>query len=107
MSPSGKLRLVIADDHSIMRGSLRAFLEKNGHEIIGDAGTGEEALALATRLRPQVIIMDLEMPGTGGLVAIRRMGKLSPSIKVLILSVHDDEEYVLDAFAVPQVAGIS
>jgi two-component system response regulator NreC len=74
-------------------------------KIISEAGTGEEALALASRLRPQVIIMDLEMPGTGGLAAIRRMGKLSPSTKVLILSVHDDEQYVLDAFAMPAVAG--
>jgi DNA-binding NarL/FixJ family response regulator len=105
MSSSGKLRLVIADDHAILRGSLRALLENSGHEIIGEAGTGEEVLALASRLRPQVIIMDLEMPGTGGLAAIRRMDKLSPSTKVLILSVHDDEEYVLDAFAMPAVAG--
>ena len=105
MSADGKIRVLLADDHSLVRGSLRALLEKHGHEIVAEAGNGEDALALAAQLRPQVVIMDLEMPGTGGLAALRRIGKLSPSTKVLILSAHDDEEYVLDAFAAPAAAG--
>jgi DNA-binding NarL/FixJ family response regulator len=105
MSAGGKIRVLLADDHSLVRGSLRALLEKHGHEIVGEAGNGEDALALAAQLRPQVAIMDLEMPGTGGLAALRRIGKLSPTTKVLILSAHDDEEYVLDAFAAPGAAG--
>ena len=78
MSAGGKIRVLLADDHSLVRGSLRALLEKHGHEIVGEAGNGEDALALAAQLRPQVVIMDLEMPGTGGLAALRRIGKLSP-----------------------------
>lgn len=100
MSSSEKIRVMLVDDHGIMRGSLRALLEKNGHEVVAEAGTGEEALALAARFRPPVVLMDLEMPGTGGLAAIHRLRKLSPGSKVLILSAHDDEEYVLEAMTV-------
>ena len=105
MTASEKIRVMLVDDHAIMRGSLRALLEKNGHEVVAEAGTGEDALALAARLRPPVVLMDLEMPGTGGLAAIHRLGKLSPASKVLILSAHDDEEYVLEAITLAGVAG--
>ncbi len=105
MTSSAKIRLLIADDHALVRASLRALLEKNGHEVVGEAGTGEDTLALAARLRPQIVLLDLEMPGTGGLAAIHRLGKLAPATRVLILSAHDDEEYVLEALSVAGVAG--
>jgi DNA-binding NarL/FixJ family response regulator len=106
MSPSHeKIRVLLADDHQMLRGSLRALLEKNGFPVVGEAATGEEALALAAKLRPQVIILDLEMPGTGGLAAAHRMSKASPASKVLVLSAHDDEEYVLDALMVAHAGG--
>lgn len=100
-----KIRVLLADDHGILRGSLRALLEKNGFPVVGEASTGEEALALAAKLHPQVVILDLEMPGTGGLAAAHRIGKASPACKVLILSAHDDEEYVLETMMVAGVAG--
>jgi DNA-binding NarL/FixJ family response regulator len=105
MIAGDKIRVMLVDDHPIMRGSLRALLEKNGHEVVGEAGTGEDALAIASRLHPAIVLMDLEMPGTGGLAAVHRLGKLSPASKVLILSAHDDEEYVLEAMTVASVAG--
>jgi DNA-binding NarL/FixJ family response regulator len=105
MTSSEKIRLMLVDDHRIVRSSLRALLEKNGLEVVAEAGTGEEALALAARLHPPVVLMDLEMPGTGGLAAIHRLSRLSPASKVLILSAHDDEEYVLEAMAAAGVAG--
>jgi len=100
-----KIHVLLADDHGILRGSLRALLEKNGFPVVGEASTGEEAVALALKLHPQVVILDLEMPGTGGLAAAHRMAKASPASKVLILSAHDDEEYVLDTMMVAGVAG--
>ncbi len=91
------IRVMLADDHRVLIGSLRALLERHGCEIAGEATTGEEALAVAARVRPQVIVMDLEMPGTGGLAAAHRMKQAAPAAKVLILSAHDDESDVLEA----------
>ena len=64
-TPTGSdtIRVMLTDDHRVLRESLKLFLEKNGCEVVGEASTGEEALALAARVRPQVIVMDLEMPG--------------------------------------------
>jgi DNA-binding NarL/FixJ family response regulator len=105
MSGGKGIRVLVADDHPIVRAALRALLEKNGHEVAAEAGTGEETLALAAQLRPQVILIDLEMPGTGGLAAIFRIGRVSPVSKVLVLSAHDDEEYVLEALTNAGAAG--
>ena len=99
------IRVMLADDHRILRESLRLLLEKNGCEIVAEASTGEEALALAAKAHPQVIVMDLGMPGTGGLAATHRMRKASPTSRVLILSAYDDEEYVLEALTEAGAAG--
>ena len=69
MRPDEAIRVLIADDHRVLIGSLRALLEHHGFEIVGEATTGEEALAIAAKVHPHVIVMDLEMPGTGGLAA--------------------------------------
>jgi DNA-binding NarL/FixJ family response regulator len=99
------IRVMLADDHRILRESLRLLLEKNGCEIVAEASTGEEAVALAAKAHPQVIVMDLGMPGTGGLAATHRMRKASPTSRVLILSAYDDEEYVLEALTEAGAAG--
>jgi len=99
------IRVMLADDHRMLLGSLRALLERHGCEIVGEAVTGEEALAMAPKVRPQVIVMDLEMPGTGGLAAAHRMKLAAPAAKVLILSAHDDESDVLEALNDAGVAG--
>jgi DNA-binding NarL/FixJ family response regulator len=99
------IRVLLADDHRVLLGSLRALLERHGFEIVGEATTGEQALAVAAKVHPQVIVMDLEMPGTGGLAAAHRMKQMAPTAKVLILSAHDDESDVLEALNDAGVAG--
>jgi DNA-binding NarL/FixJ family response regulator len=99
------IRVLLADDHRVLLGSLRALLERHGFEIVGEATTGEQALAVAAKVHPQVIVMDLEMPGTGGLAAAHRMKQIAPAAKVLILSAHDDESDVLEALNDAGVAG--
>src|SRR5580692_6268180 len=105
MRPEEAIRVLIADDHRVLIGSLRALLEHHGFEIVGEATTGEEALTIAAKVHPHVIVMDLEMPGTGGLAAAHRMKRAAPAAKVLILSAHDDESDVLEALNEAGVAG--
>src|SRR6202171_309433 len=105
IKPNEVIRVLLADDHRVLIGSLRALLERHGCEIVGEATTGEEALAVAAQVRPQVIVMDLEMPGTGGLAAAHRMKQAAPAARVLILSAHDDESDVLEALNQAGAAG--
>jgi len=105
LAGSNPVRVMLADDHRVLRDSLRLLLEHNGCEVVGEASTGEEALALAARVRPQVLVMDLEMPGVGGLAITHRIVKLSPAPHVLILSAYDDEEYVIEALTRAGAAG--
>src|ERR1700722_543226 len=105
MRPEEAIRVLIADDHRVLIGAMRALLERHGFEIVGEATTGEEALTIAAKVHPQVIVMDLEMPGTGGLAAAHRMKQIAPAAKVLILSAHDDESDVLEALNDAGVAG--
>jgi two-component system response regulator NreC len=101
----GAIRVMLADDHRVLLGSLKLLLERHGCEVVGEATTGEEALAVAAKMRPQVIVMDLEMPGTGGLAAAYRMKRIAPATKVLILSAHEDESDVLEALNEAGAAG--
>jgi len=102
---SAPIRVMLADDHRVLRELLKLFLEKNGCEVVGEAATGEEALTLAAKVRPQVLVMDLEMPGVGGLPITHRIAKLSPAPRVLILSAYNDEEYVIEALTRAGAAG--
>jgi two-component system response regulator NreC len=90
-------RVLIVDDHHIVRSSLRAMLEQHGCEVVGEASTASEALAMASRARPQVVLMDLEMPGADGISATREVRKALPNAKVLFLSAHDEEKDVIEA----------
>jgi DNA-binding NarL/FixJ family response regulator len=94
------IRVLIADDHRIVRAGIRAFLEgKQDIAVVGDAGTGEEALALARMLRPDVAVMDLNMPGMGGLAAIQRIKDEVPGVHVVVLTMHGDERFFREALA--------
>jgi DNA-binding NarL/FixJ family response regulator len=106
-TPAGSnvIRVMLADDHRVLRDSLKLLLEQNGCEVVGEASTGEEALGIAAKVRPQVLVMDLEMPGIGGLAITHRIAKLSPAPHVLILSAYDDEEYVIEALTQAGAAG--
>jgi DNA-binding NarL/FixJ family response regulator len=102
---SNRIRVMLADDHQVLRDSLKLLLEQNGCEVVGEASSGEEALEIAAKVHPQVLVMDLEMPGVGGLAITHRIVKLSPAPRVLILSAYDDEEYVVEALTRAGAAG--
>jgi len=88
------VRLVLADDHTLVRAGIRALLEKlPGVEVVGEAGDGREVLKLVKLHRPDVVLMDIAMPGLNGLEAAARMAKEFPDVRVIILSMHNNEEY--------------
>lgn len=91
------LRLLIADDHGLVRAGIRSLLEGLGHEVVGEAGDGTEALRLIATLLPDVALMDISMPGMNGLEATRRAAKHSRKTRFLMLSMHTDAEYVRHA----------
>ncbi|HVA79988.1 MAG TPA: response regulator transcription factor [Candidatus Binataceae bacterium] len=101
---SERIRVLLADDHRIFREALRLVLEPEC-EIIGEAASGESAIQLAAQLHPHVVVLDLGMPGLGGLAAAHRIAHDSPTVKVLVLSQYDDEEYVLEALGEAGAAG--
>jgi two-component system, NarL family, response regulator NreC len=89
-----KIRVLIADDHTIVRRGVRLILEwQPDIEVIGEASDGEEAVQLATRLRPDVVLMDVAMPRLSGIEATRRIHAAAPAIQILGLTMHEDEEY--------------
>ena len=90
------IRIVLADDHAIFRAGLAALLEaEDRFEVVGEASTGEEAVDMARAHKPDIVIMDLSMPGTNGLEATRRIAALGLDTKVLVLTVHAEEEYLV------------
>lgn len=92
------LRIMIADDHPVFRFGLRALLQaEDGLTVVGEATTGEEAIALATTLRPDVVLMDINMPGVNGIEATRRILDVSPDIGVLIITMFEDDASVFAA----------
>ena len=92
------VRLLVVDDHPIVRQGLRTFLEtRPDFEVVGEAGDGETAVAEATRLRPDVILMDLVMPGVGGLEAIGRIRAAEPGARILVLTSFASADQVLPA----------
>jgi len=96
-----KIKVLLVDDHAVLRAGLTALMEAEGDlQVIGEASNGEDAIELARTLRPDVVIMDLSMPGLGGLEATRRISALELGVKILVLTAHAEEEYlfpVLDA----------
>lgn len=92
------LRVLLADDHALVRAGMRSLLRDiEGVEVVGEAADGVQALALAERERPDVVLLDIAMKGMNGLEAAARLRELHPGIKVIILSMHAGEEYVLQA----------
>jgi two-component system response regulator NreC len=88
------IRLLLVDDHEIVRAGIRALLERCGDvEVVGEAASGDEAVGLAMRLKPDVVLMDISMPGTGGHDATRQILDRVSEAKVLALSVHEEEAY--------------
>lgn len=92
-----KIRLLLVDDHDIVRAGLRMlFQTEPDMEIIGEANSGEAALPLVQELQPDVVIMDVAMPGMGGIEATRQIKAASPETAVLALTMHEDEQYFFE-----------
>ena len=89
------IRIVLADDHPLLRAGIRAELQNlSSVEVVGEANNGREALELVQSLRPDVVFIDISMPKLNGLEAVERIVKEFPEMRVVILSMHDNEEYV-------------
>jgi DNA-binding NarL/FixJ family response regulator len=94
---SGKTTVLLADDHPLLRQALRDLLKKeDDFEIVAEAGDGEDAIRLATELKPDVVIMDISMPKLDGLEATRQIKATCPEIAVLTLTVHNDDESIIE-----------
>jgi DNA-binding NarL/FixJ family response regulator len=92
---SGTFRLLLADDHLMMRDGLRSILTEEGFEVVGEASDGREAVKLARSLGADVAILDISMPLLNGIDAAREILKDSPRTKIIVLTMHTDERYVL------------
>ncbi len=94
-TPVKPVRVMLADDHTLVRAGIRALLEKlPGVEVVGEASDGREVLKLVGTRQPDVVLMDIAMPGLNGLEAAARMAREFPGVRVIILSMHHNEEYV-------------
>ena len=90
------IRVLLADDHAMFRAGIKALLEADSRiTVVGEASTGDEAVDRARELKPDVVVMDLSMPGSNGLEATRRIVALELDTKVLVLTVHAEEEYLV------------
>ncbi|MFS8571697.1 MAG: response regulator transcription factor [Clostridia bacterium] len=94
---TGKIKVLIADDHALMREGLRKILEmEEDIVVVGEAVDGLDAVNQARALRPHVVLMDINMPAGGGLAATRAIRRELPDVDVIVLTIHDDEEYVIE-----------
>ena len=95
------MRILIVDDHTLMRSGIRALLEKSEDlRVVGEAGDGHDALRLMKELDPQVVLMDISIPGLNGLEVAAKARRECPGIKIVFLSMHSNEEYILKALNV-------
>ena len=98
---SSPIRVIIAEDHTLVREGTREILEREQDiQVVGEAARGDDAVRQALENNPDVLLMDMRMPGMNGIEATREVTAQAPSVKVLILSAHEDEDYVREALAV-------
>jgi len=95
-----KINIVLADDHVLVRKGIKAMLESEADiAVVGEAGNGADALNAAKRLNPDILLLDIRMPGMSGLDAAAQLRDYAPATRAVILSMHDSEEYVLQALS--------
>ena len=95
-----KLRILLVDDHQILREGLRALLStEDDFELVGEAADGQAAIDLAQQLHPHVVVMDIGLPGIGGIEATRKILETNPDVKVIGLSIHSDRRFVVGMLA--------
>lgn len=100
MNNTKTITIVLADDHLIVRQGLHALLKAEvDFDVVGEAGDGLKALDLVRKLNPDVVVLDLMMPGLNGLEVARQLNKQTPNTKIIILSMYDDEGFVLEALS--------
>jgi two-component system response regulator NreC len=93
-----KIHILLADDHTILRAGLRMMLNAQPDmEVVGEAQDGRQAIAEALRLQPDIVLMDITMPDINGIEATRQIKKLLPEVKVLVLTMHENDEYIFQA----------
>ncbi|MDJ0753887.1 MAG: response regulator transcription factor [Ardenticatenaceae bacterium] len=98
MTQKRQTRIILADDHNVVRRGLAALLTLEGdYQVVGETHNGEDLLTLVERHRPDIVILDLSMPRLNGLEALRRLKRMDASTSVLILSMYDDEELIVQA----------
>ena len=90
-------RILLADDHTIVRQGLRAILEREGYEVVGEASDGREAITYAEKFRPDVAVLDISMPLLNGIDAAREVAKISPRTKTILLTMYTEDHYVLES----------
>jgi len=98
-----RLRIILADDHTIVREGLHALLERAGFEIVGEATDGRAAVELARSLQPDIAVLDIGMPALNGIDAAREILRASPGTRTILLTIHDEKQYVVEALR----AGVS
>lgn len=91
------IRIVLADDHVLVRQSLKSLLEREGHQVVGEAAEGKEAARQVNTLQPEIAILDISMPIMNGLNAAREIKNSSPKTKTILLTQHDEDEYISEA----------
>ena len=104
MNGESPIEIVVVDDHPVVRQGMRAMLEAAGMKVTGEAGDGAEALVVVGQVQPDVVVMDLVMPGMGGIDATRRLTGSMPHLAVLVVSMSDDDESVFAAVRAVRVA---
>jgi len=95
--PLAPVRVLLVDDHDLFRTGLRSLLEEQGVDVVGEASNGSKALQLTTELAPEVVVMDLNMPGMNGVEATRQITSVAPLTRVVVLTISDHDADVLDA----------
>lgn len=101
------INILLADDHALLREGLKKSFESAGDKVVGEASTGEEAVAMARALKPQVVLMDLSMPVMDGIEATKRIREEVPMTRVAVLTMHDDIDKTRDAIAAGASAYLS
>lgn len=91
------IRLILADDHELVRQGLKTLLEREGFLVVGEASDGREAVRLSARVNPEIAILDIAMPNLNGVDAVRELGKLPAPPKTILLTQHDEDQYVIES----------
>ena len=99
MTYPNEIKIILADDHKLLRGGLKKIIEQNSNmHIIGEASNGREAIKICSKLLPNVIVMDISMPGLNGIESARQIHKTNPDIKIIGLSMHSSKQFIQGMF---------